>query len=136
METRIKVDFPGGQAVNALVGEHIIRTDQSAQNGGEDGAPEPFTLFLASIGTCAGFYAMSFCKQRGIPTDDLSLEMICRRHATEARFDLITLELRIPEEFPDKYRKGIQRAMDLCAVKKHILSPPDFDVVVSGPAAD
>ncbi len=133
METRIKVGFPGGKAVKALVGDRIVLTDQSVVNGGLGEAPEPFALFLASIGTCAGFYALSFCEQRGIPTDDLSLEMVCHRHASEPRYDRITLDLSLPEGFPDKYRKGVQRAMDLCAVKKHILNPPDFDVTASKP---
>ncbi len=79
METRIKVGFPGGKAVKAQIGESIILTDQSVVNGGEGAAPEPFALFLASIGTCAGFYALSFCEQRGISADELSLEMVCRR---------------------------------------------------------
>jgi putative redox protein len=132
VETRIKVGFPGGKAVDATIGERSIRTDQSVLNGGAGSAPEPFALFLASIGTCAGFYALSFCEQRGIAAEDLSLEMVCRRHATEPRYDLITLELKVPADFPDKYRKGVQRAMDLCAVKKHIINPPDFEVTVSG----
>ncbi len=133
METRIKVGFPGGKAVKAFIGESIVLTDQSVVHGGKGAAPEPFALFLASIGTCAGFYALSFCEQRGIPTDELSLEMVCRRHASEPRYDQITLDLSLPEGFPDKYRKGVQRAMDLCAVKKHILNPPEFHVTVSKP---
>ena len=29
----------------------------------------PFSLFLASIGTCAGIYVLGFCRQLGLPTD-------------------------------------------------------------------
>lgn len=131
MDARIKVDFPGGKAVTATIGERSIPTDQSVLSGGEGKAPEPFALFLSSIVTCAGFYALSFCEQRGISAEALGLEMICRRHTSEPRYDRFTIELTVPEEFPDKYRKGIQRAMDLCAVKKHIVNPPEFEVSVA-----
>ena len=38
-------------------GERRIHTDQPAPAGG-DSAPSPFDLFLASIATCMGFYAI------------------------------------------------------------------------------
>jgi ribosomal protein S12 methylthiotransferase accessory factor len=31
--------------------------------------------------------------------------------------------------FPEKYRDAIVRAADQCAVKRHILEPPRFEVV-------
>ncbi len=130
MELVINVNFPGGKAVDATLGQRSIRTDQDPLNGGNGSAPEPFQLFLASIATCAGFYALSFCEGRGLSTEGMSLAMICRRHETEPRFDRMTLELKVPDTFPEKYRAGVRRAMDLCAVKKHILDPPEFEVRV------
>ena len=131
METVINVNFPGGKAVDATLGERSIRTDQNSPNGGGGDAPEPFQLVLASIATCAGFYALSFCEGRGLSTEGLGLTMSCRRHETEPRFDRMVIELTVPESFPEKYRAGVRRAMDLCAVKKHILNPPEFDVKVT-----
>ena len=52
--------FPGGKRVFADFGGFTIETDQPAQGGGDDSAPAPFDLFLASIGTCAGIYALGF----------------------------------------------------------------------------
>jgi ribosomal protein S12 methylthiotransferase accessory factor len=40
----------------------------------------------------------------------------------------LVLEIKLPEGFPEKHREGVIRAADLCAVKKHILQPPAFDV--------
>ena len=69
----IEITFGAGKKVNAHVKNHIIKTDQSLSAGGEGSAPEPFTLFLASIGTCAGIYVKSFCDQRGIPSENIKL---------------------------------------------------------------
>lgn len=69
----IHLTFPGGKRVEATIGRHHIVTDQSAAHGGDDSAPEPFELFLASLATCAGLYVSSFCQTRGIPTEWLEL---------------------------------------------------------------
>ena len=55
----IKVTLEGGKRVSTRIGDHLIMTDQPAKHGGGDEAPAPYDLFLASIGTCAGFYVQS-----------------------------------------------------------------------------
>ena len=69
----MKISFPGGKKVDAEFKIFKIKTDQSINNGGEETAPEPFSLFIASIGTCAGIYILNFCQKRNIPTDDIEL---------------------------------------------------------------
>ena len=64
---RIEVGFPGGQRVDARVRGFTIATDQSPEHGGEGSAPQPYDLFLSSIATCAGIYALKFCQSRKIP---------------------------------------------------------------------
>src|SRR5512140_2369253 len=68
---QIEISFPGGKRVDAQFGPHLIRTDQSAEAGGEGSAPEPYSLFLASLGTCAGIFVLSFCQKRGLATEGL-----------------------------------------------------------------
>jgi len=62
------VYFPGGKKVNATYNGFTIETDQAKNEGGDGSAPEPYSLFLASIGTCAGVYVVYFCQERGIDT--------------------------------------------------------------------
>jgi ribosomal protein S12 methylthiotransferase accessory factor len=38
------------------------------------------------------------------------------------------LHLRLPAGFPERYRDGIVKSMSLCAVKKHIVDAPRFEV--------
>lgn len=123
----MEIRFPGGLAVEAEHKGHLIRTDQPARSGGEDSAPAPFDLFLASIGTCAGFYALAFCTQREIDTTGLKLTLETVRHPEEARLAQIKLRIHLPNGFPEKYRSAIVRAADQCAVKRHIVDhPPEF----------
>ena len=64
---------PGGKKVNAFFKGFTIKTDQSKAYGGDESAPEPFDMFLVSIGTCVGANALVFCQKRDIPTKNLRL---------------------------------------------------------------
>jgi ribosomal protein S12 methylthiotransferase accessory factor len=127
---RMEIRFPGGAAVDAAYDGFVISTDQPVGLGGTGSAPSPFDLFLASIGTCAGLYALRFCQRRGIGTDGLAVTLTGESQEHD-RVSLLRLEIRLPEGFPDKYRNAIGRAVDQCKVKQHILNPPVFEVSVT-----
>ncbi len=130
----IKITFPGGKKVYAEIDGMIIKTDQPIQYGGEGTAPSPFIHFLASIGTCAGIYILSFCQERNIPTDGISInqEMVyIPIDEGKMKLDKIVLNITIPPDFPEKYQKAIIKVADQCAVKKAIINPPKFEVRTS-----
>ncbi len=120
------VSFPGGKRVTANIGEFEIITDQSIANGGAASAPEPFDLFIASIASCAGIFALGFCQSRDISTNGMNLSMSCERYEKKKQISRMTLHLTLPPNFPEKYRAGITRSMEQCTVKKHMLDPPEF----------
>jgi ribosomal protein S12 methylthiotransferase accessory factor len=137
MLVRMEIRFPGGLQVEALAGGFSIRTDQPAAEGGAGAAPSPFDLFLASIGTCAGIYALRFCQQRKLETEGLSLGLTAEKGEDGRRVARVRIELRLPPAFPARYHDAILRAVDQCKVKRHILEPPQFEVtaVSAGDAA-
>jgi len=124
----IDVQFPGGKRVDVKIGDFQIKTDQSLKHGGDASAPEPFALFLASIASCAGIFALGFCQKRELSTDGLDLKMACERDEKGIMISRMILQLTLPKDFPDKYRKGIVRAMELCTVKKHMMDAPEFKI--------
>jgi ribosomal protein S12 methylthiotransferase accessory factor len=127
----VQVSFPGGKRIDARIGDFEIHTDQSVKYGGNASAPEPFDLFLASIATCAGIYAWNFCQSRDLSTEGIGLRMQCVRDESKKLFTEMKLHLTLPEGFPEKYRAGIVRAMELCAVKRHIHEAPEFSIEIS-----
>jgi ribosomal protein S12 methylthiotransferase accessory factor len=116
---KMEIMFPGGKRVDALFDGFTVQTDQPVSSGGEDSAPAPFDLFLASIGTCAGIYVLSFCQQRSIPTDDIRLVQNIGRNPETGILE-IGIDIAVPSGFPEKYRGALIRSAELCAVKKHI----------------
>jgi len=126
----MEVTFPGGAAVDAHYKGHTIHTDQPEKAGGKNTGPAPFDLFLASIATCGGLYAARFCEERGIATDGLGFTLEPVRDPQTPRIASVRLRLRLPEGFPERYRKAIVRAIDQCAVKRHLVEPPTVETEI------
>lgn len=127
----IKITFPGGKKVNADINGLVIKTDQPVKYGGEGSAPSPFEHFLASIGTCAGIFVLSFCQERKIPAEKISLvERLEYGTTPEGKpfLDKIVIEIIVPPDFPEKYHNALIKVADQCAVKKAIMDPPKFEV--------
>lgn len=125
----MEIKFEGGKIVTALSHGHVIRTDQPIDNGGTDTAPSPFELYLASIGTCAGVYVKSFCDNRQIPTDGIKI-MQKTEFSPESGLPVkMTLDIQLPEDFPEKYRESVLHVAELCKVKKSIVNPPVFQII-------
>jgi len=120
--------FPGGKKVHALYKGFTIETDQSPLSGGEGSAPAPFDLFLASIGTCAGIYVLSFCQERNISTEGARVVLKTERDREKKRISRIDIEIHLPEGFPEKYRGAVVRSAELCAVARHLHEPPKIDI--------
>jgi len=115
---KVEVTFPGNKRVDAGIDGHSVQTDQSVEHGGENKAPEPFEVFLASIATCAGIYAKSFCDQRNLSAPR-GLHMDVER-SSNGLLSHIDLVLDVDAGFPARYDPAIIRAMELCAVKKQL----------------
>jgi ribosomal protein S12 methylthiotransferase accessory factor len=124
----LHVSFPGGKRVDVHAGGFSIHTDQPPESGGAGSAPEPFTLFLASLGACAGIYVIGFCQARGLSTDGISLHEHTENDPKTKKLLRVTLEVRVPPEFPAQYREPLARAAAACKVKKTLADPPAFDV--------
>ena len=127
----IDVIFDGGKKVNAVVKGFTIKTDQDVQSGGTATAPDPFTVFLSSIATCAGFYTKSFCDQREISTDEIELKMETKYDSTVKMISNILISIQVPQSFPEKYENALIQAVGLCAVKRHLSEKIHFDTVVT-----
>ena len=125
----MKITLGNGKKVFTELNGNTIMTDQPIKSGGENSAPSPFDLFLASLGTCAGIFVKSFCDQRNIPTDGISLTQKMEYNNDKHLISDITIEINLPSDFPEKYKDAIANAAELCTVKRHLNNPPTMKVV-------
>lgn len=115
--------FPGRSRVYGYTGPYEIRTDQPP----DASAPGPFTLFLASIGACAGVYVQAFCRKRNIPTENIRIVQH-NRVSQAGMVEGVELEVQLPDDFPDQYREAALRSAERCTVKQHLEHPPKITV--------
>lgn len=123
------VTFPGGAQVAAQINGQRILTDQPVSAGGSGAAPSPYELFLASLGTCAGYYVLAFCQQRGIGTDEIFLRQtmdFAEFPDGKKKLNKVTLEIVVPPTFPEKYHNALIKSAEICAVKRVLAHPPEF----------
>lgn len=125
---KIEVGFPEGKKVSANIKGFTIVTDQPVDEGGEGMVASPFDLFLSSIATCTGFYALRFCESKDIDMEGMKLVLNTEKNPDTGMIGRMELKLTLPEGFPEKYRKAIIRSMNLCTVKKHMMDPPEFEI--------
>ncbi len=124
----MNIFFPGGKKVSADYKDFTIETDQPKTEGGDGLAPEPYDLFLASIGTCAGVYVVYFCDERGIDTSGIHMTLQFDRNEEKHLTERVRIHLDLPSDFPEKYKKAVIKVAERCTVKRNILDPPAFSV--------
>lgn len=127
---KIEVTFEGTKGVNALVNGHVIKTDQPEISGGNNSAPTPFDLFLASLATCAGIYVKSFCDHRNLPTENIHIFQDMEYDPSTLLVNKVNIEIQVPKDFPEEYHEPLIMAANKCKVKKHLHNPPTIETLI------
>ena len=123
----MKVTLEGNKKVSTHIGDHLIMTDQPEKHGGSNTAPAPYDLFLASIGTCAGFYVQSYCESKDIDSTGIEITLEAKRDEKGAINGFVTT-IHVPEHIPEKLHAVFKKVAAQCAVKKTIMNNPEFIV--------
>lgn len=126
MEFEVKLE--GGKRVATRIGDHLIVTDQPVKQGGGNTAPAPYDLFIAAIGTCAGFYVQSYCQNKGIDASDIRISLSLRRDPKTKQTNGFVTRIHLPEGFPEKLGPVLKKVAEQCAVTKTISGNPEFIV--------
>ncbi len=127
MDQKMEIRLVGGKKIYADYKGFTIQTDQSVKDGGDNSAPTPSDLFFASLATCSGLYALSFCEKRKIDAADLKIRMALESDQKTHMVKKIVFKISLPPEFPEKYTSALIKSMNLCYVKKHLEQPPAFE---------
>ena len=122
----MEITFPGGKKVNSTYKGFTVETDQPKNEGGEGSAPEPYDLFLSSIGTCAGVYVVYFCDERKIDMSGLKMTVGFDRNEKKNLVETVRIHIHLPPGFPEKYKSTVIKVAGLCTVKRNIFDPPEF----------
>ncbi|WP_461209796.1 OsmC family protein [Desulfocurvus sp. DL9XJH121] len=129
MQKILDITYEDGMRMVVNVDGHAVATDMPVAKGGQDTAANPFLLFLAGLTSCSALFARKFCTERDIPTEGLAVRGVCEV-GDPTCLEGMTLQLTLPEGFPEKYRKAIVKAVEQCPVKKTVLNPPAIETKI------
>jgi len=120
----IEVRHEGGDRFSIEVRGHQLVVDQPVVDGGEDTAPTPTELFVASLGSCVAFYARRYLIRHQLPTHGLAVTAHYTMGSRPARVDAIELDLTIPHGVSAERRKSLFAVVSHCTVHNTLTDPP------------
>jgi len=134
MKTEVLVHHLGDVQFEVKARNHTIICDQPIENGGFDEGMTPPEFLLASLGTCAGYYAVQYMKARNLPMEGLRIRTTADKAKAPARLTDFRIEVECPNPLDERHREGIMRAVHACLIHNTLLHPPRIDVEVTAPA--
>ena len=105
---------------------HSIVTDQPRENGGFDEGMTPPELLLASLGSCAAFYAAQFLRKHNLATEGTRVRITAEKEKNPARVDRFHIEVEMPVVLDDNHRAGVEDAVRRCLIHNTLQHPPQI----------
>ncbi len=127
---QVDVAFPDHESITARSGELSFKIGLPPDEGGDPDAYGPFDLLLSALALCTGHHVRAFLQQRGFPISDAGLIVRAERGGESHMLETVTMEVRVPEDFPQKYEDALVRAMGLCLIRMQLGRQPDIQTVV------
>jgi len=120
----VLVEHLGAVQFEIKARQHTIACDQPAENGGFDEGMTPPELLLASLGSCAGFYAAAYLRKHKLAEKGTRVKVSAEKAKDPARMDQFRIEVEVPVELDEKHSAGIDAAVHHCLIHNTLLHPP------------
>ena len=119
----------GGVKFEAAARGHRVLCDQPAENRGTDQGMTPPEFMLASLGTCAGFYAAEYLRTRGLSAESLEVRVTAEKASAPARLASFRIEVTVPDLDP-QHEAGVLRAVKACLIHNTLMHTPTIEIAL------
>jgi putative redox protein len=126
----VTVEHLGAVQFEVRARQHTIAVDQPPENGGYDEGMTPPELFLASLGSCAAFYAAQYMRKNKIATEGTRVNVTAEKLKDPARIDNFVVTIEGPAELTAQQRRGVESAVHDCLIHNTLLHPPNISIEV------
>lgn len=127
----VEVTFAEGEVYDIEVRGHRLRVDQPRYQG-TDTAPTPVELFVASLASCAAYYAGRYLVRHLYPRTRLAVHAEFKlAESGPARIESIKLVLQLAHELPPERMKALHAVVSHCTVHNSLRNPPQVDIEIS-----
>jgi uncharacterized OsmC-like protein len=126
MEVRVRqVD---GVKFSVQSRSHTVLCDQPAENGGQDSGMTPPEFLLASLGSCAAFYAVQYLKARKLALGGVEVSVTAEKLKQPARLGNFRVAVTCPVPLTADQEAGLMRSVESCLIHNTLLSPPEMRI--------
>jgi uncharacterized OsmC-like protein len=125
----IRIQHLGDVKFAATTRGHRIVCDQPQSNGGADSGMTPPEFLLASLGTCAGFYAAQYLKNHHLSQNGLEVVVHADKVPAPARLGRFHIDVIAPGLAPE-HEAGILRSVNACLIKNTLAQAPVIETVL------
>lgn len=127
---RMSVSFVGGESYRVRIRDHELVVDQPQDAGGDDSAPSPVELFVASLASCVAFYAGRYLDRHGYSRSALRVTANFDQASDRPnRVGAIRL-LVVAPELPASRHAALAAVVSHCTVHNTLLRPPAISIEV------
>jgi putative redox protein len=112
---------------------HSILCDQPTDNGGADTGMTPPELLLASLGSCAAFYAVQYLKTRKLADTGVEVSVTAEKLKQPTRLGNFRIHVSCPVPLTAEQHEGLMRSVHHCLVHATLLSPPQIEIDLQVP---
>jgi len=132
----VEVDHLGAVQFEIKARQHTIISDQPAENFGHDEGMTPPELLLASLGSCAAFYAAAYLRKYKLATEGTRVRVTADKHKDEhgVRIDDFRIVIDLPTGLEPKHIEGVEREVHRCLIHNTLLHPPKIELEIHNPA--
>jgi|SRR5579864_5099980 len=131
----VTVEHLGAVQFEVKARNHTILCDQPAENFGHDEGMTPPELLLASVGSCAGFYAAQYLRKHKLAMEGTRVRVTADKVKDPARVDNFRIEIETTVELTEQQRAGVEESVHHCLIKNTLLHPPKIAIQIKQPVA-
>ncbi|MCL5736500.1 MAG: OsmC family protein [Actinobacteria bacterium] len=126
----VDVRFPDNTRIQAQSKDLTVEVGLPPDRGGDPDALGPFDILLCSLATCTGFHVLTFLDDHGLSLEGAGVSIDAVRSEKTHLLESVTVKIKVPEAFPEKYRGAIARSAGACLIKAQLGQKPEFAVSV------
>ena len=131
----VLVEHLGGVQFEIKARQHTIVSDQPVEAAGFDEGMTPPELLLASLGSCAGYYAAQYLRKHKLAPEGTRVRVTAEKAQNPARLASFRIEVDVPEALSKEEREGVERSVHHCLIHNTLLNPPQITLAIKAPEA-
>jgi putative redox protein len=114
---------------------HTTLCDQPAENHGTDAGMTPPEFLLASLASCAAYYAAEYLRTRNLAQTGVEVSVTAEKLLKPARLGNFNIRVKSPVPLTEEQNEAMTRSVHHCLVHNTLLSSPEITIEIEAAMA-